>query len=147
MVRVSDPSPLAAAPVQHAVGQLLSQHEAAGQVDLQHLAPGVQRELAQRRPELHAGVVDQHVDPAQLGVQPPRLGDDRVGVGHVERAAVDIGPRHLGRQLVAGLADPGLVPAVQDHGRTRPGQPGRHGRADAPGGSGDQRAPPGQVEG
>ena len=50
-------------------------------------------------------------------------------------------------QLVAGLIDLGQVSAVQDHGGAGPGQPGRHGRADAPGGAGDQHAAPGQVEG
>jgi len=50
--------------------------------------PGVGGELGEGAAVLHAGVVDQDVDGADLGLDLCHAGVDRVGVGHCEGGSV-----------------------------------------------------------
>ena len=67
--------------------RLAADHEGAGEVGLDHLAPFVGGELDQRLAVLDAGIVDENVDRDALAVEALEGRDDRGLVGDVERGA------------------------------------------------------------
>ena len=73
---VDDPSPAAGL---HAAGHRLADEEGAGDVGGHQGVPVLQRELGERRPALHPGVVDADVDRAD------RVLDRRDAGGHRSR--------------------------------------------------------------
>ena len=108
-----------------------------------HALDVVGREVVVRRALRDAGVVDQHVDAAELGVGPARDVVDLVELGQVGHHHHDPGAcpgtlEHLG-QAVSRRGD-------RRHGGARPGERDRGGRPDPGRGAGDEHAP-GAVSG
>lgn len=103
------------------------------------------RDLQQRLAVLHAGVVDEDVQRAQVVLDlPDRASYGRL-VGDVEGRRVDLGPGLLGQFLPRALQRP-RVAAVQDEFGARLGQSGGEGGSDAFAGAGHQGAAAGEVE-
>jgi DNA gyrase subunit A len=138
---VDDPPPAA---LGHRRAEPLAEQERGGEVDRDCAVPLVFGELAQWRPQVHPGAVDQDV----------RLAEQRRRLGR--------GPRHLGpvpkvgadpRRLAAGLAErsgdrlqPGRVPRDEHHPRARQRERGRHPLADPGVPPGHHRDPVSQRE-
>jgi hypothetical protein len=104
----------------------LRDHEGSGQVDVDHGLPGVERIVGDRRRGAgNAGVVDEHVQPAQ---SLPHVGKQRVQVGRladIADAAGDAGER-------AGDVGDGLGVDVGDMDARAAGREGLgNGQADA----------------
>ena len=97
-----------------------------------------------RRAALHAGVVDQDVDRADVGLDARHGRRHGVGVGGVEGAGVHRGT--FCAQLRRGGFELGGVAPVQHHGRAGAGQPTCQRQPDAGAGAGDQRGLAAQVE-
>src|SRR5476651_1130026 len=101
-------------------------------------------EVLQWRAALHAGVVDQDVDRADLFFEVCYRVADAIGVGHIETARVDCCT--CAAQRMGGTGEACLVAAVQDDGRAGQGEtPGKR-ITDAGARTGDQRSAPAEVE-
>jgi hypothetical protein len=146
---VDDPT---AAGAEHQRHHLASHQEAADQLGL-HDVPEAGRpdlpeglrygqEAGVDRPHTDARVVDEHVEAAPRAAGPVDTSRDRALVPHVELAGD--GP---GAELGGGGFGPGPVAAGDHHLGARPDQRGRHCRAEAAAGAGDQDAEAVQIDG
>jgi hypothetical protein len=122
----------------------LADVEDRGHVGL-HQALEVRRvEILQRRPVLHAGIVDQDVDGPGRRLEIVDGGLHRRMVGGVEGQGMHCrapGPQALGR-----LGEAGRVAPVEHDFRARAGKALGQRQADAAARSGDEGAPPRQVK-
>jgi hypothetical protein len=140
----ADVDDLAALARDHAARHRLADDEHAVDVGAHQLVPVGLREFVERRTALHAGVVDEDVDRADLALDALDRGGGRVGRGHVERERMH--RRAFAAQPGRGLLQLGVVAAVEDDRRTGTGQPAREREADAGARAGDEGDAPAQVE-
>ena len=101
---VDDPSPLAR---DHEARDGLGDEEHAVEISAHQLMPGFLRVILERSPTLDAGVVDQDVDRADLGLDAFGGFANLFAVGHVERGGVGLGA--LGAQILNRSLDRFLV--------------------------------------
>src|SRR5581483_10845880 len=115
-----------------------------GQVHVDDLLPACERRLLRPRAPDGAGVVDEHVDAAELRARPL---DDRLDLALVANVAPErerptpVGAQLLGRPLAAVE-----VAGAEDEIGARLGERLGHLAADAGAAAGDDRDPAGQVE-
>ena len=119
--------------------------ERAGQVGVEHVAPLGDREFLRRLANIHAGIVDEDVQAAELGY----------GILNEFRARRIVGDvHHEGGHLHPVLADLGrgccvllrIAPRHSDR-RARLSEPQRHAKADAAVAAGDERDTAFEIEG
>ena len=128
----------------HAPRHRLTDMKGAGDVGLQQPLPGLLRKILERRTMLDAGIVDQDVDRAGLGLDAGHCSLNRVPVGHIEGRDVDgvAGSPQLGRLRIELDGRAGV-----EHDRsTELGQALGKRPADAARRAGDQGKPAGEVE-
>ncbi len=137
---VGDPARLAGRRLEQVGHRRVGGVEEAEQVDLDHLLPFVDRGVDHGAEQHHAGVVDQDVEPAQLGGDPRHRGPGLLALADV---GLDL-QRPAARRL--DLSRQGLQPvgpAGEDrHGRAVCGQRPRRRLPDPAGGPGHQRHRP-----
>ena len=93
---------------------------------------------------LNAGIVDQDVDGADLGLDPGHPGLHGIGIADVERASFRLDP-DLPQDL-HGRLEPSRVTPVEDDARPGIPQASRQRQADPLAGSGDKGEPTGKIE-
>ncbi len=128
----------------HVPGDRLPNEKDAGDVGLQQFLPFVGWKILQRRTKLHAGIVDQYVDGADVLFHGVYGGGDGIAIRHVEER-----DRYFSApcpQLFRGLLDPHGRAAIEDDAGAVGGQSLRDRVADALAGTGDQRTFSGEVE-
>ena len=138
-MRRGDLDDAAEAALLHAGQRMADGVERGAEIDRQDLVPFLRREILDRRDELDAGIVDQHVDRAMLGFDRRHHLGDVLGLAHVGALKGDghvefLG--HPGAQLLdlAGIAKPVEHDVVADLGERA-----RDAEADAAGRAGDHR--------
>jgi hypothetical protein len=144
-LHAADVDDLAATARDHVPGHRAPHEEDAVQVVRDEGVPVRVSEFVERSTSLYAGVVDQDVERAEMGLDGVDARIDLRGIGYVERTHVHAcagGADHRG-----GFIQCGLGASVDDHVCASRGQCGGDGVADAARGAGDERAAPGEVEG
>jgi hypothetical protein len=130
----------AAAARDHLAGDALEAEEHALAVDAHDAVPVRLGEVHDVRPPGDAGVVDEHVDPAEGGGD---LADHPVDAGQVADVGGDRqAPPAPGRDAGGGLLGGGPVDVGDCHVRAGIGERQRRGVADPLAGAGDDRNPP-----
>ncbi|MGY3073984.1 hypothetical protein ACVWZZ_000355 [Bradyrhizobium sp. LM6.10] len=126
------------------LGRLAADHEGAGEVGLDHLAPLVGGELHERLAVLDPGIVDDDVDRNALSVEAVEGCDDCGLVGDIESGAFGLvaGGAKFGGGLLHALG----IDAVDDDPGTGLGHALCDGAAEAAGGAGHERGAAGKVE-
>jgi hypothetical protein len=121
------------AAAQHLPGDRTAGVERPAQVGLDDLLPVLVAHARDQRVPRRAGVVDEDVEVAQLGLDPL---DQRLGLGRVADVRAGGDPADLGSDRLGGI----LAGAVVDGDlRPAPGQLARDGSADAARPAGDER--------
>ncbi len=120
----------------HGVGHGLCAVEDAAQVHVDHLVELLQRHFLQARVLGDAGVVDQHVDAAELVFDLADHGVDHGALGHVHHIAHRLGAQGLA--LFDGFVDAGLLDVADDDGGAFFCELEGGGQAYALGGAGDE---------
>jgi hypothetical protein len=106
--------------------------------------PFIDWEGFERRAELHAGIVDEDVDRADLRLDIGNGGAARLGIGDIEGGAD--GVAIAATDILGGRFRLLRVAAVDDDGSAMLGKPDRQRAADALAGAGDKGAAAGEVE-
>ena len=115
--------------------QALGEEEGPGEVDVDHLAPAVHREVVELGAPARAGVVDEDVE--RVAPVGDRFGQRRAALGRRE-VGHDGFALTLGCQLLGCGHDLGRLPGRDDHPASRIKQPVGDHVADPPAASGDE---------
>ena len=141
----ADIDDLAMAARDHVTGNGLPHEEDTVEVNGGDAVPGLKREILQRGAVLHASVIEQNLDRADVALNGGHPGGDRFGVRHVEGRDMSGDGVVVGEGFLSASEAVGIAPVEHD-GRAGRGEGLGDRVADAFAGAGDKRDAAGQIE-